>query len=874
MNMLISRRMKKCVAWIMAVVMLTGDILLNSVTDPDTPWDTWSSSTEGLNSWNSIGEYKSADDNRPFAGTFDGEGHTVSGLWTCTRTRTTNGLFGYSTGVIKNVNVEKSYIEGSGYGVGGIVNCYNQGNVTVSQNGGYCGTVAGALERAGFDSCGKVSYSYWKNDISPSEPVGYTGEGTFTEATCRKYSSDYTLYTVLDAETGVDFTIDVSSETADRLADALDKWTQAKNCGSKEVGIARWTAGSGGPVFASEAADTWNGNAAAILDGKMTLTWDSNSAVSGYQVYRQTNGGDYELVDTVVPSQNATQSYTIGEFDTSMTDRYFIKAFLNDELVSGRYVTVYSDASNEVTVAPTAAPEGQVQNVSCMVNPDGGHGSYVRITWDAVAGAAGYRIYRSDTAGSYGERIDDVRGNSYLDVSVDSYMPGEYYYYVRAYVEDEDGVYYKAYSEPCRAEFEKVKLTYRPNGGQGDIIEDYVIMGSSDIQVRDCTYTRKGYRFTGWYGTINDTEISYKTDIDEQGNNDSISAEVIDVTFEECKIAYIANNMTEDKVVVEYIAGADVTVIQNTFMYSGRTFVSWNTDPLGKGYEYVPGNNYRVESDLTLYAVWKLDKPANVVAAVNDAGTEIELTWDKVVGADGYYYFVRAYEIIDEDTRRYSDSSDITNKFVVGNAVVEEPDPVGKATNLTVLEFYERSARIGWSGVPAADGYFVYRSIGADGERVRTGDDIKGSNVNTTELELDTPYYYYVVAYIMYSANDTYILGDYSEGLLVMITSSPAPSPSPTPLPTATPNPYGKVTNLTAESVEEGVVNLKWDDMDNVTGFRVYNVDNNAGDNMILCRDVSGCSLTISNLEEGRTYYYCVRGYQAKVGVGFIYSDM
>lgn len=259
----------------------------------------------------------------------------------------------------------------------------------------------------------------------------------------------------------------------------------------------------------------------------------------------------------------------------------------------------------------------------------------------------------------------------------------------------------------------------------------------------------------------------------------------MDVTFEECKIAYIANNMTEDKVVMEYIAGADVTVIQNTFMYSGRTFVSWNTDPLGKGYEYVPGNNYRVESDLTLYAVWKLDKPANVVAAVNDAGTEIEFTWDKVVGADGYYYFVRAYEIIDENTRRYSDSSDITNKSVVGNAVVEDPDPIGKATNLIVLEFYERSARIGWSGVPAADGYFVYRSIGADGERVRTGDD-----------------------------------------------------------------------------------------MDNVTGFRVYNVDNNAGDNMTLCRDVSGCSLTISNLEEGRTYYYCVRGYQAKVGVGFIYSDM
>lgn len=349
MNMPISRRMKKCVAWIMAVVMLsgmTGNIpLTGKVASAAAAWDTWSSSTEGLNSWNSIGEYKSADDNRPFAGTFDGEGHTVSGLWTCTRTRTTNGLFGYSTGVIKNVNVEKSYIEGSGYGVGGIVNCYNQGNVTVSQNGGYCGTVAGALERAGFDSCGKVSYSYWKNDISPSEPVGYTGEVTFTEATCRKYSSDYTLYTVSDAETGVDFTIDVSSETADRLADALDKWTQAKNYGSKEVGIARWTSGSDGPVFASEAADTWNGN--------------------------------FEHLGTTGDSRYVTEA-----IDNTSMYYYYIVAYEDIELPSGLLKSAGVE-SETVTVEPGSVSEGQVTGLSGTIKND-----TVSLTWDKVDGVS------------------------------------------------------------------------------------------------------------------------------------------------------------------------------------------------------------------------------------------------------------------------------------------------------------------------------------------------------------------------------------------------------------------------------------------------------------------------------------------------------
>ncbi|MCI8308316.1 MAG: hypothetical protein HFH14_09735, partial [Lachnospiraceae bacterium] len=96
---------------------VTADIRLN-VTDGANDWTTWTADTAGLKEWKSIGTYESADSNKPFAGTFNGEGHTISGIWSCNRG--TNGLFGYNTGTVSDINVKDSYIEGSGYGVGAV----------------------------------------------------------------------------------------------------------------------------------------------------------------------------------------------------------------------------------------------------------------------------------------------------------------------------------------------------------------------------------------------------------------------------------------------------------------------------------------------------------------------------------------------------------------------------------------------------------------------------------------------------------------------------------------------------------------------------------------------------------------------------------
>lgn len=121
---------------------LTADIELNNTTG----WENWGSNAPA-NSWTPIGNY--------FTGTFDGQGHTISGLYVNGSDYSNYaGLFGSleDGGTVENVGVTKSYIQSSGYAgyTGGIVaslyggtirNCYYTGIVRCQGYGG--GGIAG-----------------------------------------------------------------------------------------------------------------------------------------------------------------------------------------------------------------------------------------------------------------------------------------------------------------------------------------------------------------------------------------------------------------------------------------------------------------------------------------------------------------------------------------------------------------------------------------------------------------------------------------------------------------------------------------------------------------------------------------------------------
>ncbi|WP_317336790.1 GLUG motif-containing protein, partial [uncultured Ruminococcus sp.] len=128
-----------------ANAVLTADVTVNKGTITATSTD--------ATSWTPIGNSSSQ-----YTGTFDGQGHTVSGLYFNDESAREVGLFGVvgSGGKVSNVGVENSYFNGD-YGVGGvcgasigaITNCYNTGAVSATGEdafvGGVCGVSAGAI---------------------------------------------------------------------------------------------------------------------------------------------------------------------------------------------------------------------------------------------------------------------------------------------------------------------------------------------------------------------------------------------------------------------------------------------------------------------------------------------------------------------------------------------------------------------------------------------------------------------------------------------------------------------------------------------------------------------------------------------------------
>ena len=120
-------------------ILLTADIVLNDTSD----WENWENSAPN-NTWTPIG-----NSSNEFSGSFDGQGHTVSGVYINSENKY-QGLFGHNEGTIKNIGVTESYIKGE-YSVGGVCglnntlrgtisNCYNSGAISGNQEvGGVCG---------------------------------------------------------------------------------------------------------------------------------------------------------------------------------------------------------------------------------------------------------------------------------------------------------------------------------------------------------------------------------------------------------------------------------------------------------------------------------------------------------------------------------------------------------------------------------------------------------------------------------------------------------------------------------------------------------------------------------------------------------------
>lgn len=127
-------------------IYLMNNIKLNDTVD----WQKWNKDTVGLNKWEPIGDSKNM-----FKGVFEGNNHSIKGLYMVNLNRSANyqSLFGtLDAGIIRDLGIEESYQYG-GYDSGSIVgkifnnslieNCYSTGNMDgFTVNGGIVGSAA------------------------------------------------------------------------------------------------------------------------------------------------------------------------------------------------------------------------------------------------------------------------------------------------------------------------------------------------------------------------------------------------------------------------------------------------------------------------------------------------------------------------------------------------------------------------------------------------------------------------------------------------------------------------------------------------------------------------------------------------------------
>lgn len=262
---------------------LTDNIVVNDTTG----WNSWNSETTGLRNWMPIG-----NETTSYTGTFNGNGHTISGLY-CSLSSDYVGLFGaISKTTVANVGLEKAYIHGgnmvgsicghcegtiNGDNLdGGIVNCYNTGNVDGADNvGGICGYSSNANLTNCFNT-GSVS----------SESATNLG------AICGTYDNNSVYSTNCYYLNGTDVSETANAKTADQFA-------------SGEVAILL-------QKYVDESGD------ATLVDWTQVIG-DANSTFGkgGIQYMREKKSNKWGTLclPYAISETNATLFYTIEEID-------------------------------------------------------------------------------------------------------------------------------------------------------------------------------------------------------------------------------------------------------------------------------------------------------------------------------------------------------------------------------------------------------------------------------------------------------------------------------------------------------------------------------------------------------------------------------
>ena len=294
--------------------------------------------------------------------------------------------------------------------------------------------------------------------------------------------------------------------------------------------------------------------------------------------------------------------------------------------------------------------------------------------------------------------------------------------------------------------------------------------------------------------------------------------------------------------------GVDLVLSDETPVREGYVFGGWSTDRNSLQAEYQPGGTFTSEEDTTLFAVWLAQYTISFDANGGE-GAPAGVTKTQTVSLrlpaqkptrEGYLF--RGWS---------ADSAASVGSWSAGAAYNEDGDATlyavwteyaqlkpGTISAISAQPEYTNAARISWTVDGDSDGCQLFRSDSRDGDYTWVKNNSDGSVVNYT-LAPGSTWWYKVRTYIV-NQEDKQLFGEFSQPVQVKIP--------------------GAIENFTVTGKDTNCAFLKWDRVDNVTGYQVFRTVAGSG---VYTWVKNATTPQVANyaLKAGTTYYYKVRAY-------------
>ena len=609
-----------------------------------------------------------------------------------------------------------------------------------------------------------------------------------------------------------------------------------------------------------------------VTTTQIVVSWTNVVNESGYKIDRSTDGTNWTLSIASLGADVTTFS------DTGRTagSRYWYRVYAYNTGGNSGYA-----AGNKYTlcVAPGAP---SVASVSA---------SALTPSWSAVSGAASYKVYRSTTSGgTYSQQGGTISTTSYAD-TIGLSASSQYFYKVVAVngegVDSDYSAYGSGYTRcaaPATPTVESVSASaLRPAWSAVSGATGYKVYRSTSS---GGTYTQQGGTTTNLYyddttGMAPSTQYFYEivavnaggdSAFSSPGNNWTRPAALANVTATatsstQINLAWTNITSATGFKIRRSPNGTDTWTTRTSSLAAGSTAYSdLGLAPLTTYYyQVIPFNSGgNAANSNTPYATTLLDAPKNL-RVVSVATNNLVSYWDDVTSETGYIldrslndtaHWGQITSSIGANVTSYSNFAGLSAGIHVYYRLRAKNDTNGlkvsaysnvadnwtrpaALTALTATAVSGTQVQLNWESVTGESGFKIERSLTGAADSWTTVTTLNQADVTShTESGLSPQTHYY---FQVHSSNDGGNAGHSNTVNLLTLPATP--------------------TGLGAEAASCTQLNLSWNSVSGVTGYKLERSPDNTPNSwtQITTTTLSVTTFSDTGLTTGTRYYYRVR---------------